>query len=446
MILGARRLGLLLLALTGFACPAQAELSFRDVFRTHVAVMLLIDPQTGAIRDANPAAARFYGYPLERLRRMRIQEINTLTPEQVRAEVKRAESGQRRHFVFSHRLASGDVRKVAVWSTPQDFGDEELLVSIVSDITEMREADDPFWHYQSGLEEKLDLQSTRIRDYVAQLRAKDRRIIAALLIGVLGLFLSSILLANDVRRRRIAEANTQRLLAENRHTKEVLERFTEVAAHHLQEPCRRMASYASLIKRRLGAPTAPAEVADLAGTLESQALRQRALVRDMQLYLAAGQARCTIGVADPTALVRELGESLAQRRAGAPVELTVAALPPIPLDRKWLLYCLRFILDNAIEHAHPDQPLAIRVSAARHQQGLQLRVADDGPGIPQAYRTRVFGVFEQLRPPQAATQTGVGLAIVQRIMESVGGRAWAEATPGGGTTIVLEFTDGGNQP
>ncbi|MEA3640929.1 MAG: ATP-binding protein [Lamprobacter sp.] len=432
--------------LVGITCtqawsPAQAEPRFSDVFRQHAATMLLVDPGSGAIHDANAAAARFYGYPLERLRELRIQDISTLAPLRLDAEMARAQTGERSHFVFRHRLASDEERKVAVWSSPLKLDGKTLLLSIIADLTEMREANDPFWHYQSGLEDKVDLQSSQIAAYVAERRVQDRRTILILLVSVALLLLLSAMLARDARRRRQAEATAKQLLEKNAQANGALQRFTEVAAHHLQEPCRRMASYAGLIRRRLERGARLAELEPLALTLEAQAIRQRTLVRDMQLYLAAGQASARHGVVDSAGLTRELFAALADDRPSrAPMTLSVAELPHIPLDHQWLSYCLGCLLENAIEHSAPDQPLEIRVFTRAPSGRLQLLVVDNGPGISVSYRERVFGVFEQLSPPTSASSTGIGLAIVRRIMESVGGRATAEETPGGGTTIVLDFS------
>jgi PAS domain S-box-containing protein len=431
--------GLLLLLLGLVASPLRAAPAFSEVFAEHAASMLLIDPENGVIRDANPAAARFYGYPLQSLRSMKIHFINTLAPAQVDAEIARARSGERDHFLFRHRLASGEVRKVAVWSTPFVFEGETLLLSIITDLTEMREADDPFWHYQSGLEDKLELQSSQIQAFVAQIRAQDRRIILVLALSLGAMLWLIALLIKDVRRRQRAEASAQQLLEKNAQANAVLQRFTEVAAHHLQEPCRRMVSYAGLIRRRLAQQAEAAELEQLSQTLEAQALRQRTLVRDMQLFLAAGQASAERSVAEPAVLIERIFAELPTRESAAPVELILDALLPLPLDPNWLSHCLSCILSNALEHSDPEQPLTIEVSSRIEAGRLQLVIADNGPGIPEAYLERVFGVFEQLQPPTGATHTGIGLAIVRRIMETIGGRAQAERSPAGGTQIILEF-------
>jgi PAS domain S-box-containing protein len=97
--------------------------------------MLLIDPQSGAIMDANKAAALFYGYPRDRLCTMFIQDINTLTPEEVKRERLAAAQQERNYFVFNHKLAGGDVRTVEVYSWPVSLQGKEVLFSVIQDIT-----------------------------------------------------------------------------------------------------------------------------------------------------------------------------------------------------------------------------------------------------------------------------------------------------------------------
>ena len=115
---------------------------YRSLFRNHHAVMLLIDPSTGVIVDANPAACRFYGYRMGKLRGMKITEINTLPPDQVFGEMEKAGSERRNHFVFRHLLSSGEIRDVEVYSGPVAIGGKRLLHSIVHDVAERKRAED----------------------------------------------------------------------------------------------------------------------------------------------------------------------------------------------------------------------------------------------------------------------------------------------------------------
>ncbi len=119
----------------------ESETRYRQMFQNNLSVKLLIDPLDGAIVDANPAAADFYGYPLEQLKSMRIDEINVLPPEEVQREMALAREEKRLYFQFRHRLADGKIRDVEVYSGPVAFGGLTLLHSIVHDITQRKEAE-----------------------------------------------------------------------------------------------------------------------------------------------------------------------------------------------------------------------------------------------------------------------------------------------------------------
>lgn len=119
----------------------ESEERFRHIFEHSRAVMLLIEPESGAIAEANPAAAAFYGYSRDRLRQMVIDDINILPPEEVKAARLQSASGVRDEIVFPHRLASGEIRTVEVRSSPVSVGGRPLLFSIVQDITKRQLAE-----------------------------------------------------------------------------------------------------------------------------------------------------------------------------------------------------------------------------------------------------------------------------------------------------------------
>ncbi|MEW6497250.1 MAG: PAS domain S-box protein, partial [Cyanobacteriota bacterium] len=95
-----------------------SEERFRAMFEKSHAIKLIIDPESGAIVDANPAALSFYGYSRSELLTKTIVDINTLSPEQIKIEMRRVQSEERHYFLFQHRLASGEVRDVEVYSSP----------------------------------------------------------------------------------------------------------------------------------------------------------------------------------------------------------------------------------------------------------------------------------------------------------------------------------------
>ena len=125
---------------------AQARQYYEEMFRNNTAPKLLIDPESGAIVDANPAALDYYGYALAAIKQLHIQDLNCLTEAEVRAQMAQACSAQRRHFNFRHRLASGEIRDVRVYSGPVRVGDRHYLHSIIHDVTDAL-------HYQEYLQQ-----------------------------------------------------------------------------------------------------------------------------------------------------------------------------------------------------------------------------------------------------------------------------------------------------
>jgi len=117
----------------------ESEQRYRSLFENNHAVMLLIDPDTGKIFEANPAAVRFYGYPRETLLGMNIDQINILTPEEIRKEMNLARYFKKSFFAFKHRLASGEIRDVEVYSGLIHYENKKLLYSIIHDVTGKKE-------------------------------------------------------------------------------------------------------------------------------------------------------------------------------------------------------------------------------------------------------------------------------------------------------------------
>ncbi len=114
---------------------------YYNIFEDALAVMLIIDPKSGQIVDANLAAERFYGWSRARLRQMHISDINTLPMDQLRAQLEAAHQAHRTQVEFRHRRADGTVCDVETATGWTQDGDRTLVYSIVHDITERKQAE-----------------------------------------------------------------------------------------------------------------------------------------------------------------------------------------------------------------------------------------------------------------------------------------------------------------
>lgn len=125
--------------------PAPDVQVFHAMFDENKEVMLLIDPVSGEIVDANQAAMEFYGYAKVKLCSMSINEINTMSPEQITMERQRALHEERNYFIFPHRLSNGEERIVEVYSSPIFLYGKQLLFSTIHDITDHKPLEKVMW-------------------------------------------------------------------------------------------------------------------------------------------------------------------------------------------------------------------------------------------------------------------------------------------------------------
>jgi PAS domain S-box-containing protein len=143
----------------------ESEARYRSIFENSHAVMVLLDPETGAIVDANSAACSYYGYSREEFQAKKVTDLNTLPPEQVFAAMRKARERQQEHFFFRHRLVSGEVRDVEMFSGSIRIKKQDLLFSIVHDVTARKQAEEALRHSNR----RLDL----LAETAGQLLASD---------------------------------------------------------------------------------------------------------------------------------------------------------------------------------------------------------------------------------------------------------------------------------
>lgn len=150
----------------------ESEERYRFLFTDSQTAMLLIDPETGMIVDANPRASSFYGYRHEELLKLKITDLNTLPVEQVRTEMQRARTEQRIYFRFQHRLATGELRDVEVYSGPIKIDGKQLLCSMIHDETERRRAEEALRENEARLD--LALRSSQMGVWTLDIAENSR--------------------------------------------------------------------------------------------------------------------------------------------------------------------------------------------------------------------------------------------------------------------------------
>lgn len=218
-----------------------------------------------------------------------------------------------------------------------------------------------------------------------------------------------------------------------------LRQFTHISAHHLQEPTRRLVSFTQRLRNYLSKQQLDEDALMSLHFIEQSAVRQSALVNDIQLYLAADQPRSSVANISAHDVVAELLKKRSVRINEIGAQVDVETIQAATIDRPRLKDIFSILLDNALQYRHPEHLLQVRISSELKAGRVIYRVADNGVGIPEQYRERVFGVFERLQVPDDQNSTGIGLAIVRRIVESCDGSVVLQETPGGGLTVEFDL-------
>ena len=145
------------------AALAESEGRYRSLFENRHSVMLIINPDDGSIIDANPAAVNYYGWSRKELLNKKISQINTLSPEEVTAEMQAALTEKRAYFNFNHCRADGSVRQVEVFSGPIDLSKKKYLYSIVHDVTERKAVEAKLQEMNAELKAAKDMLNDSLR-------------------------------------------------------------------------------------------------------------------------------------------------------------------------------------------------------------------------------------------------------------------------------------------
>lgn len=234
-------------------------------------------------------------------------------------------------------------------------------------------------------------------------------------------------------RCRESELDTARAALE--HKNRDLAQFTEVLAHHLQEPVRLQHAFSQRLAKLLPIPLSP-EAGQALQFVMDGATRQRALLRDVQLYLSVAQLPPATTPCSPDNTLDVVLDRLDGKLVAAGAVVQRGNLPRVMIDKGRLTDVFQILIDNAVDYLRTNVTPVIRVAGERRGNVVELWVSDNGIGIPDEFHTRVFRVFERLNPRRGDPGTGIGLALAKKVIESAGGRIWIEnAGDGPGTSV-----------
>lgn len=288
------------------------------------------------------------------------------------------------------------------------------------------------------------MDGKRVRNYVTERVHRSGRILEVsltlsaihadhdLVIGVAGI-------EHDVSALRRAERERTGLIADLERSNADLEQFAYVASHDLSEPLRAIAGMVDLLARRY-----EDELDETAHDYIRRAVagtqRMQALITDLLKYSRAGRIQMELAPVDTAELVRTTMEMLGPALSDVDAQVELGELPTIVADKTKLGQVFQNLIANAVKF-HGEGAPRVRLAAVARPQGWEFTVADNGIGIEERHRERIFMIFQRLHGRDEYGGTGIGLALSKRLIEAHGGQVWVGPTGPPGATFHFTIPD-----
>ena len=279
-----------------------------------------------------------------------------------------------------------------------------------------------------SLARSLDSMRRSIQELVVDLRAANHRLSE-----------QNVLLEQEVGWRteelRGKNAELEEAVVELERSNADLERFAYVSSHDLQEPLRMVTSYLQLLERNLRDEISP-ENREFLNYAVDGAKRMSQLIRDLLAYSRVTTEGSPIAPVDMADVVETAEANLrtAIDHAGASLEVS-GPLPLVMGDEAQLVSVLQNLIANAVKYCAEDVTPEVRIGVERNPTSWTFSVADNGIGMEEQYKERIFIIFQRLHGRHEYEGTGIGLAVCKRIIERHHGRIWVESAPGQGSTF-----------
>lgn len=236
---------------------------------------------------------------------------------------------------------------------------------------------------------------------------------------------------NEGLEQRVAERTAQ-LEAANRE----MESFSYSVSHDLRAPLRALDGFARILEEDYG-DRLDAQGARYLSVISENSRKMGTIIDDLLALARLGRQAITRSLVDMNALVRDVVDEALRSHEGSKPSIQVCALPPAEADSGLMRQVWVNLISNALKYSSKSPSPSIEVSGRIDDFTNVYSVRDNGAGFNMASYDKLFGVFQRLHPVEEFAGTGIGLAIVERVVSRHGGKVWAEGKVNEGATFFF---------
>lgn len=373
------------------AAMRESEERFRVLFEHSPETIVILDPDCSkeplTIVDCNAVACRQHGYSREDLKGQPFGVIDVATRQRARAKafVERVRTEGVVMMETLHRHKNGHSFLMEVWASFITVRQRELVLCMARDVSERKKSEQA------------------IRRANEQLEARVRE-----------------------RTRQLEQANRE------------LEAFSYSISHDLRAPVRAIRGFAQIIHEDHSVNLS-AEANRLFQFIVDSASRMDELIDDLLAFSRINAHQLTRTTIEMRGLAESVVAELTDAGQYAGAEITLGELPPAIGDPSLIRQVFVNLIGNAFKFSRKSSTPRIEVGWRTDADNTVFFVRDNGVGFNMKYAPKLFQVFQRLHNPEHYEGTGVGLAIVQRIIQRHGGRVWTESEPNAGATFYFSL-------